>query len=133
MVPAALSALLMIGACTPEPPATRSHMTLAKPSGDAAAGLKAYQTYCGQCHELTPGLNRRAPNLKGIYGSKAGALSDYAYSNQIKNSELIWDQEQLIRYMQAPKQVFSETKMLVDQFPDDIQAQNIVAFLATHP
>ena len=128
-----LSGLLLFTACTPAPPSTRSPTPLADPSGDPAAGEEAFETYCGQCHEFIPGLNRRAPNLKGIYGSKAGVLSDYEYSDQIKMSSLVWDEENLTRYMMAPKEVFSDTKMLVDQFPDDEQAQDIVAFVAAHP
>jgi len=128
-----VSALLMISACTPAPPSTRSPTPLTAPSGDPVAGAEAFKTYCGQCHELTPGLNRRAPNLKGIYGSKAGFLGDYEYSAQIKHSGLLWNEKNLIRYMMRPKKMFSDTKMLVDQFPDDTQAKDIVAFLANHP
>lgn len=127
------SALLTLSACSPTPPSTRSPIPLSDTSGDPSAGAEAFKTYCGQCHELTPGLNRRAPNLKGIYGSKAGSLDDYEYSAQIKQSGLLWNEKNLIRYMMGPKKMFSDTKMLVDQFPDDTKAKDIVAFLANHP
>jgi cytochrome c2 len=48
--------------------------------------------------------NRLGPSLAGIIGRKAGTIAGFDYSEANKNSNVVWDEAQLDRYLSNPKQ-----------------------------
>ena len=72
---------------------------------DNNAGQLLFNNACRTCHTLRQGDNRLGPNLHGIVGRKAGALTDYGYSGSMKNAGLTWDKATLDRFIANPDQV----------------------------
>ena len=79
------TAAILLSACGERtPPDSRAAVTLpVYEQGDADNGAIIYQDACGQCHQLTPGLNKKGPQLMNIYGAKAAQLADYDYSEAL--------------------------------------------------
>jgi len=69
------------------------------------AGQLLFNNACRTCHTIKQGDNRLGPNLHGIIGRKAGALTDYGYSGSMKNAGLTWDKATLDRFIANPDQV----------------------------
>ena len=88
--------------------------TLARPtfagalSGDAARGERIYQA-CTDCHSLDQ--NDVGPRHRGVYGRKAGSLSDYSYSAALKSSNITWNEETLDKWLTDPQAFVPGAKM----------------------
>jgi len=80
-------------------------------SAQEEAGEIAYNNACRTCHSLEEGDNRLGPNLHNIIGREAGALPDFAYSPSMKNSEIVWDEQSLDRFIEDPDAVISGNRM----------------------
>jgi len=74
-------------------------------------GQLAFNNVCRTCHTVTDGDNRLGPNLHHVIGRKAGSLPDYAYSQAMKDADLVWDKATLDRYISDPEQVVPGNKM----------------------
>ena len=72
---------------------------------DKADGQLLFNNSCRTCHTLKQGDNRLGPNLHGIVGRKAGALTDFGYSGSMKNAGLVWDKATLDRFIADPDRV----------------------------
>jgi len=84
------------------------------PSAGAAQekdGQLLFNNACRTCHTMKEGDNRLGPNLHKIVGRKAGSLGDYAYSDAMKKSDLVWDKANLDKFIANPDQVVSGHKM----------------------
>lgn len=124
--------LLMLTGCEKQPPSERPPVTAAAfMQGDATIGQQQYDKACGNCHKLQPGNNQKAPQLLRIYGSKSALLTDYSYSEALKNANLTWTSDNLNNYIANPKQMIAGTKMKSDPVTDPVERQNIIAYLAT--
>ncbi len=64
-----------------------------------------FNNACRTCHSVKEGDNRLGPNLHGIVGRKSGALKNYAYSDSMAKSELVWDKATLDRFIANPESV----------------------------
>jgi cytochrome c len=65
----------------------------------AAALLK-----CKICHALDAGGgNRVGPSLYGIFGRTAGTQAGFAFSDAMKQSGIVWDDETLAKFLRDPK------------------------------
>ncbi|CRG96633.1 cytochrome c2, putative [Plasmodium gallinaceum] len=80
------------------------------PSGDCFRGYKLFKKYCQQCHsisknnEINQGTSMIGPNLYGLYGRTAGLYENSLYkaSDLLKNSGIVWNDINLMRYLQNP-------------------------------
>lgn len=101
--------ILAIGwltACSPpkKTPSNRPETNLpVYTQGDVAKGKIYYEQECEQCHKLQIGSNEKGPQLLNIYGSKSALLTDYNYTDALKNSQIIWSSEMLDKYIADPK------------------------------
>ena len=132
-VSALVIAVLLLSACGERtPPDTRAAVTLPLYSqGDADRGALIYKDACGQCHQLTPGLNKKGPQLMNIYGAKAAQLSDYDYSDGLKASNWVWDAKTLDPYIKDAEKAIENSKMLADPMPDPNERADVIAYLST--
>lgn len=113
-------------------PSTRPASTLpAYTQGDSTRGKTYYEQECEQCHQRKIGHNRKAPHLLNIYGANAGLLTDYQYTDALKNSQIIWTAEMLDSYIANPKTTIQGTKMLSEPITDVQQRKDIIAYLST--
>jgi len=109
--------------------------TAASAQGNVARGEQLYRN-CMACHSLEPNKNLTGPSLSGLFGREAGTLESFSrYSEPLKSSHLIWNDNSLEAWLADPQQVVPGNQMT---FPgiDDRQARaDIVAYLkqATKP
>jgi len=104
----------------------------AQAAGNAAAGKTVFRI-CASCHQIGP--NARSgfgPQLNGVFGRKAGSLSDYSYSAAMKNANIVWNETTLKAYLRAPGDVVPGTKMRLWGFDNDQQIADLLAYLATN-
>jgi cytochrome c len=59
---------------------------------------------CKICHAFdAAGGNRVGPDLHGVFGRKAGTASGFNFSDAMKNSGIVWDEQSLAAFLGDPK------------------------------
>lgn len=77
-------------------------------AGDPVRGQEVYER-CEGCHSLD--ANRVGPSHRGVFGRKAGTVEGYNYSAAVKNSDVVWDEATLDRWLSGPGKFIPGTKM----------------------
>lgn len=80
---------------------------------------------------VEPGGNGIGPTLAGVFGVKAGHVDDFAYSQAMRRSGLVWDEPTLGRYLEAPRELVPGTRMSYAGLDDPAQRQAVIAYLKT--
>jgi len=75
------------------------------------AGQIAFNNACRTCHTVREGDNRLGPSLSRVIGRKAGSLPNYNYSESMKKADLVWDKQNLDRFIANPDAVVSGNNM----------------------
>lgn len=105
--------------------------TLAAAAGNAAAGAVVFEEECAECHTVT-GKHKKGPSLRGVMGRKAGSAQGFAdYSDAVKKSELIWNADELDKYLTKPKQFSPSIRMKYDGLSDAKARADLIEFLNT--
>jgi cytochrome c len=94
-------------------------------TGNVARGQTLYKG-CADCHSINE--NAVGPMHKGVVGRKAGSVPGYDYSADLKNSGIVWTEENLDKWLAGPQAMVAETKMFFD-VPDAQDRADIIAFL----
>ena len=94
--------------------------------GVAAAGQQLYATRCAACHSLE--FNSVGPTHKNLMGRRAGTVPGFTYSQALKDSGVVWNQETLSRWLTDPEKFVPGQKMFVS-VPDARERADIVAYL----
>ncbi len=106
-------------------------------NGDADLGERQFARKCSICHTLTPdGANRAGPTLYDVFGRRAGTLPGYIYSEALKNSDIVWNEETIGRlFGDGPQEVVPGTKMPLQKMTNLEERNALIAFLkeATKP
>jgi cytochrome c len=97
---------------------------------DIEAGKMIFKK-CALCHTNEPGKNKIGPSLFGIVGRPSASLSDYTYSDAMKNFKHTWTPEELDKYLQDPHAVVPDTKMIFPGIKDKTERENLIAYLET--
>jgi len=85
---------------------------------------------CQTCHTLVKGgPNMTGPNLYGIFGSKAGAVPNFAFSDQMKAAGWTWDAAKIDTWITDPKAMLPKTKMTFPGFKDPKDRTDVIAYL----
>ena len=120
LLPAALAATVVAGA------------SFAETFGDADAGAEVFSK-CKGCHEIgQEARDRIGPHLNGIFGRKAAAHADYAYSKSMARAGsdgLIWTAETLDAYVENPRALVSRTRMSFRGLKKPEDRADLLAFL----
>lgn len=115
--PALILALLLL--LTPRPGA----------AADVTAGQAIFNR-CKICHTIEAGgRSTVGPNLHGIFGRKAGTEDNFAYSEAMKNSGIVWDDDTLTKYLRDPRTFIPGDKMAFPGIKDDQQIADLLAYL----
>jgi cytochrome c len=103
------------------------------PSGtDATTGERAFRQ-CASCHQV--GANAHGgfgPQLNGLFGRRAGATPDYAYSDAMKASGIVWDERSLAAFLHDPAKLVPGTKMRFWGIGDENEIKALAAYLRTY-
>jgi cytochrome c len=95
--------------------------------GDPAQGATVYKK-CQACHEVEAEENKVGPHLVGIFGREAGSIEDFRYSEAMKDSGIVWQDDTITAYLKAPKGYLPGTKMLFAGLKDE-EIADLLAFL----
>ncbi|MDH3596119.1 MAG: cytochrome c family protein [Rhodospirillales bacterium] len=96
--------------------------------GDATAGKKVFKK-CQACHALEAGKKKIGPSLHGIFGRKAGSVDGFKFSKAMKASDIVWDEENMDKFLAKPKTVLPGTRMVFAGLKKDDQRKNLIAYL----
>ena len=94
-------------------------------AGDAARGATLYQG-CEDCHSIAK--NDVGPLHRGVVGRKAGLVPDYDYSPALKNSDIVWTEDNLDKWLTNPQALVPGTKMFF-QVNSAKDRGDLIAFL----
>jgi cytochrome c len=100
--------------------------------GDAENGADVYKK-CRACHDVGPeAKNKVGPLLNGILGRQAGTIEGYNYSEANKaagSKGLVWTEEVLFKYLEAPLTFMPGTKMAFAGLKDGQDRKDVIAYL----
>lgn len=112
-------------------PATPAASESAASVADAGNKPPAAFMQCVTCHSTEKGKHGVGPSLAGIYGTKAGDVAGYAFSEPMKASGLTWDDKTLDTYLTNPMKMVPGTKMTFAGMGDAAKRKEVIDYLKT--
>lgn len=103
----------------------------AVPAVADAGGKPAAFAQCAACHSVEPGKHGIGPSLAGVYGTKAGEISGYAFSEKLKASGLTWDDATLDQWLAGPMKMVPGTKMSYAGMADAAKRKELIEYMKT--
>ncbi len=85
---------------------------------------------CKACHTVT-GVNKIGPHLNGVVGRKAGTVEGYKYSPAMKEIGIVWDFENLDKYLENPRKFLPKGKMVFAGLKKPEQRKAVIDYIAT--
>ncbi len=97
----------------------------------ADLGERQFARKCSLCHTLTSnGGNRAGPTLYKVFGRKAGSLPGYPYSDALKHSDIVWNEETIsLLFGLGPDHYTPGTKMPLQKIADPEKREALIAYL----
>ncbi len=97
--------------------------------GDAELGKRQFAP-CSACHTVEEGgPNKVGPNLFGIIGREAAMREDFVYSEALKNSGVVWTDDNLRAWIAKPMDFIKGTKMPFGGYASEDIQNNVIAYL----
>ena len=96
--------------------------------GDPAEGERVYRM-CMACHVVDQEQNRVGPHLVGLFGREAGSVEGFNYSNALKESGIVWDEETLDAYLEDPRGYIPGNIMAFPGVRQEQQRADLIAYL----
>ncbi len=100
--------------------------------GDPAAGQAVFEQKCGTCHsvaaDLTHGL--LGPNLVGVVGRTAGTVAGWDFSPALKDSKVIWTEENLNKWL-TDTTAFVPMAQMDLKVPSRFEREDVISYLKT--
>ena len=72
-------------------------------------GRQLFEKRCTGCHSLDQ--NKEGPYLRGVYGRRAGRVSNFNYSAALQSSQLTWDDASLDKWLADPDSFIADNDM----------------------
>jgi len=100
-------------------------------AGDVDAGEKVFKK-CKACHLVDQEKNKVGPHLVNVFGRTAGSLESFSkYSNALKESGIVWNDDTLNGFLEKPKAYVKGTKMAFGGLKKEEDRLNVIAYLKT--
>jgi cytochrome c oxidase assembly protein Cox11 len=93
---------------------------------DPHRGRQLFAERCAACHALDH--NKAGPMLGGVFGHKAGSVSEYNYSPAMVGSGSIWTADNLDRWLSNPRDFIAGARMPI-RVLDPTARRDIIAYL----
>lgn len=101
-------------------------------AGDARVGAKVFSAECSECHSVKEGRNKKGPSLFALLGRKAGSVPEVDYSEALRKSGWVWNDETLRRYLaKATREANPGSKMKYDGLRDAQALDDLLAYFNT--
>jgi len=85
---------------------------------------------CRVCHTVeADGPNGAGPNLHGLFGRTAGSVPGFNYSEAMKKSGVVWNEESLTKYLHEPRAFIPGDRMAFPGIKDDKQLAELIDYL----
>lgn len=126
----ALTAATLVCALSLTNPAS-AEMTEAGKQAMEKAGEIMFEHRCRSCHSDDPNAQSYGPSLVGIVGRRAGTVEGFSYSDALKNSGLVWNENSLRAWMADNTGVMPGTRMRHVGIDDRAEQDFILAYLKT--
>src|SRR5690606_39713076 len=94
--------------------------------GDVRRGEEIYGR-CLACHALA--YNRTGPRHCGLLGRRAGSVPGYSYSQAMKQSGIIWNEQTLDVFLKNPMAAVPGTTMGYAGIADTAERADLIAYL----
>lgn len=117
---------------TPSPSPSASASPVAASGGMAAAApvtAPAAFNQCKVCHSVEKGDHGLGPSLAGVYGTKAGEIPGFDFSDAMKSSGLTWNAANLDKYLENPQGVVPGTKMSFAGVKDAAKRKAVIDYM----
>ena len=98
----------------------------ARAAGDAANGEKFYEE-CKGCHDMRE--NKAGPRHCWLVGRKAAKVPGYSYSEVMKDSDLVWDEKTLDKFLASPITFLNGTNMGYVGLSEAKERADLIAYL----
>ena len=90
------------------------------------AGKQLFAEHCAACH--APGV-AYAPTLVGVVGRRAGTVPGFPYSPALRNSGLVWTDDNLKRWLTNDSKLVPHTLMPHVSITDPVEQVYLIAYL----
>ncbi len=84
---------------------------------------------CKACHTLDAGVNRVGPSLAGLDGRTAGTVEGFRYSDAMKDSGIVWNEETLEGYLANPREYLPGNRMPFPGVRDEEKLEALIDYL----
>ena len=105
--------------------------TRAFAGGDAAEGKDVFESECSACHAVEAGRIKLGPSVAGVVDRKAGCAAGFAYSDALKHSGIIWNNQELDAWITNPQKKLPGVRMTYPGQPDAAERESLIAYLKT--
>ncbi len=120
-----LSALITAGTFS----AASAEMTKVGEEAMVKAGRIMFQYRCRSCHSDDVTNPSYGPPLKNVVGRKAGSVVGFNYSDALRNSNIVWDEEKLRAWIKDNKAVMPGTRMRHVGITDEAEQNFLLHYL----
>ena len=110
---------------------------LSHPNASQAQNLaedrKLFETACTPCHTYDkggePDMYGLTLNLYGVVGRKAASVAGFQYSEDLRKSDIVWDEPVIDKFITAPKKLLPGTRMELAGVQDVKTRTGIIRYL----
>jgi cytochrome c len=99
---------------------------------EQSAGRRLFDDHCAACHTQKPGARVVfGPNLAGVVDRRAGSMAGFPYSDALKNSGLVWTEDNLRKWIADSAHMVPGTLMPHASISDPAEQIYLIAYLKT--
>lgn len=118
-----------VAALAPLPPATAGQVPIERAM--IAAGEVVFQNQCRACHSPDPAENTFGPTLVGVIDRPAGSLPRFAYSDAMRDSGVVWTEDNLRLWMADNEGFMPGTRMRHVSITDPAAQDFLLAYIGS--
>ena len=100
----------------------------AQAQGDPRRGQKVFEE-CRACHAADGAANDVGPDLRGVFGRRAGERTDFRYSPALKRSGITWTPQTIDAYVTDPQKLVPANRMPYAGLPDARARADLIAYM----
>lgn len=89
-----------------------------------------FAMHCAGCHLVNDGLSHgNGPDLRGVFGRKAGSADGFEYSAALQDADIRWTRQNLEKYLEDPKALVPGTTMFINGIEDPAVRSRLIDYL----